>query len=195
MSEIVAEGRGQLTRWVVLPVAVLAGLLVLLLATRDTGADQVDRSIEGRLAPAVVGVDLDGEPFDLDDQRGRWVVVNFFSTTCQPCIVEHPELVAFQEAHAPAGDATVVSIAFDDSATNVEDFFARNGGDWPVLVGDTGGFAVGYGVTGVPESYLVAPSGLVWRKLIGGVTQEDLDGHIQQATAVDAARRAEASGS
>ena len=68
------------------------------------------------------------------DHRGRWVVGNFFSTTCQPCIVEHPELIEFQEAHEPVGDATVVSVAFDDAASNVEEFFAENGGDWPVLV-------------------------------------------------------------
>ena len=178
----------RVNRWIVLPVAVVLGLLVLLLATRESGDDGVDRSLEGELAPAIVGTTTTGDTFDLDAERGRWVVVNFFSTNCQPCIVEHPELVAFQEAHAATGDATVVSVAFDDSPANVEAFFAENGGDWPVLVEDTGGFAVSYGVTGVPESYLVAPSGVVAWKVLGGVEQQDLDDAIE---AFEAAARGE----
>jgi len=161
-------------------------LLVVLLATRDVGGDQVDRSIEGRLAPAVAGVTTTGDEFDLDGERGRWVVVNFVSTNCQPCIIEHPEVDAFQAPHAAAGDASVVSIAFDDSADNVRDFFATIGGDWPVLVEDTGSFAVRYGVTGVPESYLVAPSGVVALKIVGGVEQADLDSAIEQLEAAAA---------
>jgi cytochrome c biogenesis protein CcmG/thiol:disulfide interchange protein DsbE len=180
-STTIVEGpRGSLTIWIVLPVAVVLGLLVLLLATRDVGGDHVDRSLEGRLAPTIAGVTTSGDTFDLDDERGRWLVVNFFSTNCQPCIVEHPELVAFQEAHAAAGDASVVSVAFDDSADNVREFFAENGGEWPVLVEDTGSFAISYGVTGVPESYLVAPSGIIALKIIGGVEQADLESVIGQ---------------
>lgn len=186
-----SESRGRVALWVVLPVAVTLGLFVLLLATRDPGGESIDRSIEGSLAPSVVGVTTDGSDFDLDDERGRWVVVNFFSTNCQPCIIEHPELVAFDEAHAESGDATVVSVAFDDSADNVAEFFAANGGDWPVIVDDTGPIAIDYGVTGVPESYLVAPSGLVAWKIVGGVTQADLETAI--ADLESAAREAAAS--
>ncbi len=142
----------------------------------------VDSHLLGEVAPVIAGRTTDGEWFDIDDQRGIWVIVNFFSTTCVPCVVEHPELVAFSEANA-AGDAVVVSIAFDDSAANVVDFFARNGGDWPVLVTDTAGVAVRYGVTGVPESYLVAPNGAVVAKIIGGVTANGLQELITQVSA------------
>lgn len=167
--------------WVVLPIGVVAALLLLLLATRDPSTERAVRSdLLGELAPDVSGPTTDGGTFSIDDQRGRWVVVNFFSTTCIPCIQEHPELIEFQRRHATTGEATVVSVAFDDSAANVTRFFAENGGDWPVMVEDTGGIAVRYGVTGVPESYLVAPSGLVTSKFIGGVTADDLDNQMNR---------------
>ena len=54
---------------------------------------------------------------------------------------------------------------------------------WPVITGQTGSIAVDYGVTAVPESYLVAPSGVVAAKLIGGVTAADLDARIDTLTA------------
>ena len=111
------------------------------------------------------------------------MIVNFFQSTCVPCIMEHPELIAFSERHAPAGDARVVSVAFDDTAENVRRFFEVNGGGWPVLVEGASEAAVAYGVTGVPESYLVAPSGVVVWKQLGGVTADGIDSVISQLTA------------
>lgn len=170
--------------WVVLPIAVALVLLIVLLATGEPGSERATNSTAvGRIAPLIEGEDLDGEWFDIDDHRGQWVVVNFFSTTCVPCIVEHPELVAFAETHERTGEAVVVSVAFDDSTANVRQFFEENGGDWAVITGDTGSIAVDYGVTAVPESYLVAPSGVVAAKLIGGVTAADLDARIDELTA------------
>ncbi|MEO0491835.1 MAG: TlpA disulfide reductase family protein [Actinomycetota bacterium] len=166
--------------WIVLPIAVAFALLIVLLATGEPASERAANSTAvGRLAPLIEGEDLDGQWFDIDDHRGQWVVVNFFSTTCVPCIVEHPELVAFAEERAATGDALVVSVAFDDSSANVRDFFLENGGEWPVITRDTGSIAVDYGVTAVPESYLVAPSGVVAAKLIGGITKADLDNQIE----------------
>ena len=45
---------------------------------------------------------------------------------------------------------------------------------------DTGSIAVDFGVTAVPESYLVAPTGIVVDKLIGGVTADQLDARIER---------------
>ena len=108
---------------------------------------------------------------------------SIFLHDCVPCIVEHPELVAFAEERAITGDAIVVSVAFDDASANVRDFFLANGGEWPVITTDTGSIAVDYGVTAVPESYLVAPSGVVAAKLIGGITKDDLDNQIEDLVA------------
>lgn len=172
-----AEGARGRIAWTVLPVAAVAVLLVALLATRDSGVERnTSGGILGALTPPVAGVTVKGEPFDIDDWRGRWVLVNFFSTTCVPCVIEHPELVAFSERSAAY--AEVVSVVFDDSPADVRDFFAANGGDWPVLAEGSGAAAVGYGVTGVPESYLVAPSGVVVFKQLGGVTADGIDAVI-----------------
>jgi len=162
--------------WIVVPVAVVMVLFIALLATRDTGdAGFASFSLEGQVAPAIVGTTIDDQPFDLDDFRGRFVVLNFFQTTCIPCVQEHPELVSFQNDYAPSGFATVVSVAFDDRPSNLRDFFDRFGGDWPVLASDTGSIIVDYGVPLVPESIVIAPNGEVIKKLRGGIGQNDLE--------------------
>ena len=164
-------------------VGLVLALLVVVFATRDAGRDRLTTHLVGAVAPPVVGTTVDGDAWDLDAQRGRWLLVNFFSTTCVPCIVEHPELVAFAEAHAGADDARVVSVAFDDSAAAVERFFREAGGGWPVLATGTGHIAVDWGVVAVPESYLVTPSGLVAAKVVGGVDRTGLEDLLDQALA------------
>lgn len=165
--------------FVVVPVAIVLSLLIVLLATRDPAAERaVNFELRGDVAPLIQGEGLDGACFDIDDHVNQWVVVNFFSTTCVPCIREHPELVEFEGRHAPINDVVVVSVAFDDTAANIRSFFAEFGGSWPVISQDTGSIAVAYGVIAVPETYLVAPGGTIVEKLIGGVTADQLDAII-----------------
>jgi cytochrome c biogenesis protein CcmG, thiol:disulfide interchange protein DsbE len=165
--------------------ASIVGVLVLafvgLLATRDTGPREGRSALIGLPAPQVAGSTLDGADFDLDDLRGRWVLVNFFATWCPPCIVEHPELVAFHEAHAETGDVEVVSVAFQDSVAEIEEFFASYGGEWPVLAEGVNSVAVSWGVTALPESFLVSPQGVVVYKFTGGVTYEALETVLAEA--------------
>ena len=152
---------------------VLVGLVVVLFVS-DPGGQDLGREIVGRPVPAVAGTAIDGTTLDIADWAGEWVVVNFFATWCVPCVQEHPELVAFAEAHADE-PVRVVSVGFDDTPEAVRRFFEQRGGDWPVLTEDTGGIALDFGVRAVPESYLVAPDGTVVDVFIAGVTQQGLD--------------------
>jgi len=159
-------------------IGVVLVAMIIVLATSEPNQGLGPSPLISQAAPLISGPTVDEAGFDLDAERGRWVVVNFFSTTCIPCIEEHPELVAFDEDHSAVGDATVVSIAFSDRADNVEEFFDVNGGDWSVLVEDVGQYAITYGVSAVPETFLVAPSGIITSKFLGGVTQADIENEI-----------------
>lgn len=156
---------------------VMVGLLVVLATSNPATERRVSSPLVGKAVPPLVGETTAGDTFDIDDHRGEWVVVNFFASWCVPCVREHPELVAFAREHAE--DVQVVSVVFDDDAAAVEAFFAREGGDWPVVIGDTGGIALDFGVRGVPESYVIAPSGIVVAAFYG-VTQAALDDVLAQ---------------
>jgi cytochrome c biogenesis protein CcmG/thiol:disulfide interchange protein DsbE len=162
-------------------VAVLAVGFVAVLATREPATDRRrDSPLIGRVVPPLAGETLAGGSFDIDRQQGRWVVVNFFATWCVPCVIEHPELDAFDRAHRPTGDAVLVSVLFDDDPASARTFFERNGGTWPVVLDDDGLVASAFGTPKVPESYLVTPNGRVALKFTGGVTQDGLDRAIEQ---------------
>ncbi len=177
-----APGRRRLAVAVAVPVAAVLALFVGVLATREPAVNRkTDSPLLDQPAPGIRGETLDGQRFDLGDLEGRWVLVNFFASWCVPCIQEHPELKRFSAEHAAAGDAEVVSVVYDNDQENTERFFAREGGDWPVVTDPQGRVALDYGVARVPESFLVDPDGVVRVKITGGVEQAGLDELLAEA--------------
>ena len=160
----------------VVGVAVLALVAVFAFSPQRQESDP-GRELVGQLAPELSGGTMDGQEFDIDDHRGRWVLVNFFATWCPPCVEEHPELVSFSERNA--GSVQVVSVAFDETdLKDAERFFAEKGGDWPVITSETRRASLDYRVKKLPESFLVDPSGTVVEKINGGVTAAQLEASI-----------------
>ena len=172
--------RLRTVRWVVLAVGVVVAALVVVFAVseRDRRGPPVPD-----FAPEFSGETLDGGSFDMAAQRGRWVVVNFFSTWCVQCVVEHPELVAFHDRYRGDANVRLVSVVFQDEVDVIAQFFAERGGDWPVVITNTGRTAINFGVTAVPETYLVDPLGRVVTKFTGGVTLAGLEAQLVRAGA------------
>ena len=161
--------------------AAIVAVAVVYVATPDHSTRiGMPSALMGKPAPAITGTTIEGREFVLEQYRGQWVIINFFGTWCTPCIQEHPELIEFAARHRVADDATVVTVAFSDSSTNVREFFEQRGGEWPVLADDTRAIAVAFGVIMVPETFIVSPSGIVRARLMGATTADRLDDAIRR---------------
>lgn len=172
------------TRWAALGVAAVLVALIGVLAVSKSHTDSADSPLLGKVAPSLAGKTLDGDPFDLTSLRGRFVVVNFFASWCQPCRVEAPELRRWAQRHEAAGDAELVNVLFQDTPEAARAFFAEYGGvTWPVLAVDTDTIGLDWGVAKVPETFVVNPDGVVVAKTIATVTEDDLDELLKRSGA------------
>lgn len=98
------------------------------------------------------------------------MLVNFFASWCAPCEIEHPSLVALK------GDKSIriVGIAYKDAPQNTAAFLARLGDPYgEVLVDRDGRAGIEFGVTGVPETYLVGRDGVILAKHTGPMTLKE----------------------
>jgi cytochrome c biogenesis protein CcmG/thiol:disulfide interchange protein DsbE len=175
--------RGRAAPFVAMAIALVCAGLFFVLAGADSGkSETADTPLLNRPAPDAVGTLGNGSEFDLARRKGSWVVLNFFDPECVPCVEEHPELVAFDEQEGRHGSdgAELVTVVFRDDRNGVAEFFADEGGDWPVVYDDDGSIATAFGVTLVPETWVVDPNGIVRWRTINPVTASQLDSVIDQ---------------
>ncbi len=122
-----------------------------------------------------------GNNFELSRRKGSWVVLNFFTHDCVPCIREHPELIEFVDQQRALGvdGAEFYSVVRDSTVDEVNTFFAERGGDWPIVYDHRYEFVNGFGVALVPETWIIDPNGFVRRRFISEVTADGLSGVLQ----------------
>lgn len=76
--------------------------------------------------------DTDGKRHRLADYRGKWVVVNFWATWCEPCRQEMPSLQKLARRLEDRG-LVVLTVAVNDREAQVKDFLWEISVDLPVL--------------------------------------------------------------
>jgi cytochrome c biogenesis protein CcmG/thiol:disulfide interchange protein DsbE len=109
------------------------------------------------------------------DYRGKWVLVNFWASWCEPCRSEAPALESFHRTHSSQG-FTVLGINLDDATDDATEFVERYGLSYPQLRdGDGDDRRDAYGMTGFPESFLIDPQGKIALIRRGPVTESYLD--------------------
>lgn len=159
-----------MSRWLAfLPLAALValGLLFALFALKRDPQVQPD-ALVGKPLPALTLPELEtGRPQPLRAALGdKPTLVNIFASWCAPCEIEHPVLVDLK-----GQGVRVVGVAYKDAPENTKAFLGRLGDPFAARLVDRDGRAgIELGVTGVPETYLVAPDGTILAKHTGPLT-------------------------
>lgn len=143
-------------------------------------------SLIGSYAPALtlqkIGEDgrLKPETLRLEDFRGQWVILNFWASWCVECQKEVGILNAFWETLPEGIPLAVVGVNIWDSPRGIRQFIQKypirffNGRDLSQTAGAR------YGLTGVPETFLVDPKGVIRDHVLGPVRALWLEGIVQK---------------
>ena len=149
--------------------------------------------------PAVEGKDLDGNPVKSDElfSANAVTVVNFWFTTCNPCVGELSELDALNKELAKKGGALIGVNTFtldgDEAAiSEAKDVLAKKGVTYQNVYFDSDGEAGKFttNIFAYPTTYVVDRSGnIVGEPIVGAITEkkqaETLQKLIDQALAAD----------
>lgn len=121
-------------------------------------------------APEVSVVSIsNGATLKLSELKGKVVLLNFWATWCPPCREEIPSMMKLNTAMA-GKPFQMVAVSIDEGGKPaVEAFFKESGMSIPTYLDASGASSKSYGITGVPESFVIDKQGVIVKKVIGGV--------------------------
>ena len=165
------------------------------------GSDMTNPPDDGSMQkfPAFEGKDLDGNPVKSDElfSANAVTVVNFWFTTCNPCVGELSELDALNKELAEKGGSLIGVNTFtldgDEAAiSEAKDVLAKKGATYQNVYFDSDGEAGKFttNIFAYPTTYVVDRSGnIVGEPIVGAITEkkqaETLQKLIEQALAAD----------
>ena len=165
------------------------------------GSDMTNPPDDGSMQkfPAFEGKDLDGNPVKSDElfSANAVTVVNFWFTTCNPCVGELSELDALNKELAKKGGSLIGVNTFtldgDEAAiSEAKDVLAKKGATYQNVYFDSDGEAGKFttNIFAYPTTYVVDRSGnIVGDPIVGAITEkkqaETLQTLIDQALAAD----------
>jgi len=148
--------------------------LVLVLLAGLSGCSRKEApAIGGKSAPDFTLKDLSGKPVALSSLRGKVVLLNFWATWCPPCRQEIPSMMLLNKA-MEGKPFQMLAVSEDAGGKEaVEGYFKESGTSLPVLLDEDQAVGQRYGLTGVPETFVIGKNGVILKKVVGAMNWND----------------------
>ena len=129
---------------------------------------RTEKAVVGSAPPPFVLSTIKSERLNLNDYRGKVVMLEFFASWCPPCQMVAPELKSIYEKYREKG-FVVLAIAMDDGPNAlpaVKNFVSEFEIPYPVMI-DDGTVSKQYQVISIPTSFIIDKEGNIRDKHIG----------------------------
>lgn len=136
-------------------------------ATRVQG---IKETADGSPVPSIkTNATLSGNSFNINELKGKYVLIDFWGIWCGPCVAEMPEVKKFQEKHKD--NLVVVGINSGDTKEKIQAFVAKNNYGWIQLMSDKkntpDNFVNRFNVQGFPTKFIIDPNGKIIKRFVG----------------------------
>lgn len=152
----------------VLLIVFIAGLLTVVAMITKSPEVPVKKAAVGLSAPVFQLTDTEGRTWDLSGLKGKVVVLNFWASWCDSCKDENPSLQALVNSEKGNERFVFASVLYKDEPSKAIEYMKKNGIDFPLLI-DNKSVSSAYGLTGVPETFIIDKKGVVREKIIGPI--------------------------
>jgi len=147
----------------VVAVALVAALVVIELLTNGGGSEPA-----GRAAPALPREVLTRPRVTLASLRGHPVLVNFWASWCGPCKREAQHLAAL--SHRLPSGARLIGVDWNDALPGARAFIRHYRWTFPNLRDASGTVGNNFGLSGLPNTFVLDSHGRIKKVLIGPQT-------------------------
>lgn len=154
------------SRGIILGVILVIGVVLVILTQKDR-TPQARRAIIGLEAPAFVLLDGDGTPVKLSRFKGKTVFLHFWASWCPNCREELPSIQALYNRRKSDPDFVFLSIVYRENPAKSMKYLKANNYDIPLYTDPGEKAARTYGVTGVPETFIIDADGILRKRVIG----------------------------
>ena len=128
-------------------------------------------------APVFTLSTLDGSDITLSDFRGGFVVINFWTTHCPPCVAEMKYFEAASKEYPD--ELTILTVDIMESEANVSEFFGDGERSFIVPLDNTGEVSSVYGIRYTPTTFFLDVEGNVLYAKIGAfVSQQQFENSV-----------------
>lgn len=114
----------------------------------------------GQAAPPISASTAAGAPWQLQQQRGKVVYIDFWASWCAPCRQALPVLQQLRDRHSAQG-FEVLTVNVDSERADAHRMMQRLNLQLPVIFDAEGAIAQRYALPGMPAGYLIGRDGLV----------------------------------
>ena len=144
-------------------------LIVFLREERDSTLKTTEPIQPGLEMPNFTFPDINGREVSLSDHRGKVVLVNVWATWCPPCRQEMPSMQSLYEKFK-GENFEILAVSIDsEGRAAVAPFMRKMNLTFPSLLDPGETIRSLYGITGVPESFIIDKQGILVQKIIGPI--------------------------